>query len=85
MTIGSRRVRLEFFSLSTRRVVNHSRFFADHTHSWADYCDRFGVILVPPDPELIIKIRSRATRLGLSCYEYLDLLVKADLDRLGKE
>jgi hypothetical protein len=26
MTIGSRRVRLEFFSLSTTRVVNHSRF-----------------------------------------------------------
>jgi hypothetical protein len=26
MTIGSRRVRLEFFSLSPTRVVNHSRF-----------------------------------------------------------
>jgi hypothetical protein len=32
MTIGLRRVRLEFFSLSITRVVNHSRFFADH--SW---------------------------------------------------
>jgi len=30
MTISSRRVRPEFFSLSTTRVVNHSRFFADH-------------------------------------------------------
>ena len=31
MTIGSRRVRLEFFSLPTTRVVNHSRFLRTTT------------------------------------------------------
>ena len=51
---------------------------------WADYCHRCRILLVPPDPELIIKIPSRATRLGLDWYEYLELLVKADLDRLEK-
>ena len=41
MTIGLRRVRLEFFSLSTTRVVNHSRFFADHRQSFGPVgCDR---------------------------------------------
>jgi hypothetical protein len=71
MTIRSRRVRLEFFSLSTTRVVNHSRFLLTtgvrlFLFCGLDYLEKVEVMRpgVKGDTPEEIHLRSRADDRG---------------------
>src|SRR6516162_7031983 len=85
MTIGLRRVRLEFFSLSTTRVVDHSRFFADHRliATWFQGSDR------PSAHSLSPRHPAGLSRHGVSvqwfALEALELTYKAPSGRVANE